>query len=454
MNKKLKNIASKPGTMRSNGDYEWNFSTFGGVTRVNISTGEDIAHLRELDQKLWTVLSCPTAGLEMDPETLSIVDLDKDGNIHVNEVLKTVDWLKTVLTNLDPLVDKSPALKLSAIRTDTPQGSLLHSCALQLLKNKAERCPEASLEDLTLGDVSDREAIFAGTKFNGDGVIIPESADDEGLRKLIEECMSTVGSVKDRSGKDGIDNAKLDAFYAAAAALNTWKKADTEDLYAYGADTAAALDACNALKSKVADFFMRCSLAKFNPDSTAVLDVTAAQIGGISEKDLSASAAEIAAYPIARVNPEGKLDYDSINPAWQAAFSKFKSLVLDKEFPKAKAITEDQWKTCSAKLDAYAAHISSKKGCETESLGYDRVETIVSENRKAELEALIAQDLSLSKEMEAIQELRKLLILHRDFYKLLRNYVTFSDFYCTDDGAAIFQAGTLYIDQRSCDLCI
>lgn len=454
MNKKLKNIASKPGTMRSNGDYEWHFSTFGGVTRVNVSTGEDIAHLRELDQKLWTVLSCPAAGLEMDPETLSIVDLDKDGNIHVNEVLKTVDWLKTVLTNLDPLVDKSPALKLSAIRTDTPQGSLLHSCALQLLKNKAERCPEASMEELTLGDVSDREAIFADTKFNGDGVIIPESADDEDLRKLIEECMSTVGSVKDRSGKDGIDSAKLDAFYAAATALNTWKKADTENLYAYGADTAAALDACNALKSKVADFFMRCSLAKFNPDSTAVLDVTAAQIGGISEKDLSASAAEIAAYPIARVNPEGKLDYDSINPAWQAAFSKFKSLVLDKEFPKAKAINEDQWKTCSAKLDAYAAHISSKNGCEVESLGYDRVETIVSENRKAELEALIAQDLSLSKEMEAIQELRKLLILHRDFYKLLRNYVTFSDFYCTDDGAAIFQAGTLYIDQRSCNLCI
>ena len=396
MNKKLKNIASKPGTMRSNGDYEWHFSTFGGVTRVNVSTGEDIAHLRELDQKLWTVLSCPAAGLEMDPETLSIVDLDKDGNIHVNEVLKTVDWLKTVLTNLDPLVDKSPALKLSAIRTDTPQGSLLHSCALQLLKNKAEHCPEASMEELTLADVSDREAIFADTKFNGDGVIIPESADDEGLRKLIEECMSTVGSVKDRSGKDGIDSAKLDAFYAAAMALNTWKKADTEDLYAYGADTAAALDACNALKSKVADFFMRCSLAKFNPDSTAVLDVTAAQIGGISEKDLSASAAEIAAYPIARVNPEGKLDYDSINPAWQAAFNKFKSLVLDKEFPMAKAITEDQWKTCSAKLDAYAAHISSKNGCETESLGYDRVETIVSVNRKAELEALIAQDLSLS----------------------------------------------------------
>ena len=218
MNKKLKNIASKPGTMRSNGDYEWHFSTFGGVTRVNVSTGEDIAHLRELDQKLWTVLSCPAAGLEMDPETLSIVDLDKDGNIHVNEVLKTVDWLKTVLTNLDPLVDKSPALKLSAIRTDTPQGSLLHSCALQLLKNKAERCPEASLEDLTLGDVSDREAIFAGTKFNGDGVIIPESADDEGLRKLIEESKNNKKKKKNRSRKDRRDTKNQNTIYNPTAA--------------------------------------------------------------------------------------------------------------------------------------------------------------------------------------------------------------------------------------------
>ena len=39
--------------------YGWKFSTVGGVTRVNIESGEDIAHLNELDQKLWTVLSCP-----------------------------------------------------------------------------------------------------------------------------------------------------------------------------------------------------------------------------------------------------------------------------------------------------------------------------------------------------------------------------------------------------------
>ena len=51
--------------------------------------------------------------------------------------------------------------------------------------------------------------------------------------------------------------------------------------------------------------------------------------------------------------------------------------------------------------------------------------------------------------------LRKLLLLHRDFYRLLRNYVTFDDFYDgKEETIASFQAGTLIIDQRACHLCM
>ena len=51
--------------------------------------------------------------------------------------------------------------------------------------------------------------------------------------------------------------------------------------------------------------------------------------------------------------------------------------------------------------------------------------------------------------------LRKLLLLHRDFYRLLRNFVTLEDFYDNnDESIASFQAGTLIIDQRACHLCI
>ena len=51
--------------------------------------------------------------------------------------------------------------------------------------------------------------------------------------------------------------------------------------------------------------------------------------------------------------------------------------------------------------------------------------------------------------------LRKLLLLHRDFYRLLRNFVTFEDFYDYDKKTiASFEAGTLIIDQRACHLCM
>ena len=52
-------------------------------------------------------------------------------------------------------------------------------------------------------------------------------------------------------------------------------------------------------------------------------------------------------------------------------------------------------------------------------------------------------------------DLRKLILLHRDFVRLLRNFVTFEDFYDTKQSVvASFQAGTLVVDQRICRLCI
>ena len=42
--------------------------------------------------------------------------------------------------------------------------------------------------------------------------------------------------------------------------------------------------------------------------------------------------------------------------------------------------------------------------------------------------------------------------LQRDFGRILRNFVNFSDFYAKQDG--VFQAGTLYLDARALHLCV
>ena len=66
-----------------NKNYKWDFENVGGTTRVKISKGEDIAHLDELDPKMWTVLSCPVKGLEIDEKSLAYMDRDGDEKLRI-----------------------------------------------------------------------------------------------------------------------------------------------------------------------------------------------------------------------------------------------------------------------------------------------------------------------------------------------------------------------------------
>jgi hypothetical protein len=66
---------------------------------------------------------------------------------------------------------------------------------------------------------------------------------------------------------------------------------------------------------------------------------------------------------------------------------------------------------------------------------------------------LIARDKALEAEFNAIANVDKLVHLHRDLVVLLKNFVNFEHFYSRKT-PAIFQAGTLYLDQRSCELTL
>ena len=438
--------------MKSNGNYDWKFSTVGGVTRVNIESGQDILHLDELDRKLWTALSCPLKGLEIDEKTMTMLDTNGDGKIHIEEIVAASKWLTKVINDPELLLKREAFIPFSAFNTNDEEGAHLLETSKQILENLG-----LEKNEISVADVSDSIAIFAKTRFNGDGIITENSADDEAVKALIKTVIDCMGSVTDRSGDPGIDTDKIEAFYTALADFKAWKEAgdaDKDNIFPYGDDTAAALAACMAVKDKIDDFFMRCKLASFNTDSAAVLDVSSAKIGEISGNNLAASTDEIATYPLARVNAEHKLPLGKeVNPAWAGAMAALKALVIDKEFKKAEYLTEEQWADIMAKFNAYNAWMGAKAGAAVEGLGYDTAKTILEENKKDALLDLIAQDKALEAKSNAIDQVDKLLHLYRDFYTLLTNFVTFSDFY-SPEKRAIFQAGTLYIDERACDLCV
>ena len=438
--------------MKSNGNYDWKFSTVGGVTRVSIESGEDILHLDELDRKLWTALSCPLKDLEIDEKTMTMLDTNGDGKIHIEEIVAASKWLTTVINDPELLLKREAFIPFTAFNTTSVDGAHLLETSKQILENLG-----LEKDNISIADVSDSIAIFAKTRFNGDGIITENSADDEAVKTLIKNVIDCMGGITDRSGDPGVDTDKIEAFYAALADYTAWKEAgeaDKANIFPYGDDTAAALAACMAVKDKIDDFFMRCKLASFNADSASVLDVSSAKIGEISGNNLAASTAEIATYPLARVNAEHKLPLGKeVNPAWAGAMAALKTLVIEIEYPKAEYFTEEQWVSILAKFNAYNAWMGAKKGAEVEALGYETAKEILEENKKEALLDLVAQDKALESKSNAIDLVDKLLHLYRDFFTLLTNFVTFSDFY-NPEKRAIFQAGTLYIDERACDLCI
>ena len=145
---KITNLISK-------NTYDWKFNLIGGITRVSIETGDDVAHLDELDQKLWTVLSCPVKGLEFDEKTLALMDSDKDGKIRVNEVIAAAQWLRNVLTDMDYLTEGKDSIKFSQIKSDTEEGKqVIESARLILSRLGHEK------EGISLADVNDYLAIY------------------------------------------------------------------------------------------------------------------------------------------------------------------------------------------------------------------------------------------------------------------------------------------------------
>lgn len=426
-------------------DHKWEFENVGGTSRVKIRNGLDIAFLKFLDPKLWTVLSCPVKGLEIDEKSLSYIDADGDGKIRVNDIINTAKWLSDAVNDPNMLLNGEDFIYLRHFDTSSEVGYKLYYAGEQILKNLGKKEPSVSI-----AEISDVAKVFAQTKFNGDGIITEDTADEVEEKAAISAAIATLGGVKDRSGAMGVNEELIEKFYASLAAYDAWQKAAVEA--PFGSDTDAVIAAYNALDAKVKDFFMRSKLAAYSPASTEKLDVQISQIEAISSGNLAEKEDEIAQYPIARVTGAAEIDLSqSVNPVWAAQFNT----VVKAALPDNKTLTEADWAAIAAKFAPYNAWKGAKAGAEVEPLGYEEIKELLAEDRKEALLDLVVLDESLAEQANNIDMVIKFLYIYRDFYRLLRNFITFDDFYSKEVKVpAIFQNGRLIIDQRECRFCM
>jgi hypothetical protein len=423
--------------------HRWTFHRLGGLDQVALDTGDDLSHLRELDQKLWVALSCPTRGLEIDTRTLSLLDTDNDGRVRAPEILAALEWCRPRLRSLGELIPGADGLDLSSIDEQKPEGRAVLAAARRVLGKLGK-----SGTSLTAAEVADLSQIYAGTKLNGDGVVTDGSTDDPELQQALRDAVATVGGAPDRSGPLGIDRPRLEQFFAELSAYAAWaRKGQDPQHLPFAEGTQARHAAVSDLEAKAADYFQRCRLAAFDPRSAQLLNASDAELAALSGKDLS-EAKELSALPLARAEANRPLPLlEGVNPAFAARAAALARLTGRSE------LREAEWLELREKLSRWAAHQKEKQGALAEKLGLPRVEALLASDVKERLSKLIAEDEALAAESNAMADVARLVHYKRDLHTLLRNFVNFADFY-DPARSAVFQAGTLYLDSRSCELCI
>lgn len=436
----------------------WKFFRTGGLDQVLLDSAADLLALDQLDPKLWVALSCPVKGLELDEQTLALIDTDKDGRIRVPELISAVKWAAERLKDPAVLLKGNGALALSAINDATPDGKVLLSSARQILTNlgRAGNQSAAGAEGITVEDASDTAKIFSVNPLNGDGVVPPEATTDAATQAAIKDILATLGSAKDRTGADGVTAAQVEAFFKELAAYVAWiEQGAAKEIAALGDGTAAAVAAVRAVRAKVDDYFARCRLAAFDGRALAALNRSETEYLAIAAKDMKITSEEVASFPLSRIEAGKPLPLvEAVNPAWAAALAALHAVAVSPVFGTAKTtLTEADWRALNAKLAPYEAWLGGKAGSAVEKLGLDRARALLASPAKAAIEALLAADKALEPEFKALSDVAKLTRYARDLRTLLHNFVSFADFYSPTQ-QAVFQAGRLFLDSRSTELCL
>ena len=218
-------------------NYKWNYVSVGGSTRVKISSGEDIRHLPELDKKLWTVLACPTTGLEIDSESLRLMDTDGNGKLRVTEVQEAAKWLCSVLKNPQTLFRQRAELKLDDIADEAIQ-----AVAKEIVESKKSKV-ESEGEKLDKPDLitlADVDAVLEAIKIDEQPVPeAPIEADVMAAHKAKKEEYTAyyeldklqkigLAQISEETVKPGMTEKKYQEMGAQIAAWEEAKKAAEE----------------------------------------------------------------------------------------------------------------------------------------------------------------------------------------------------------------------------------
>lgn len=430
--------------------YPFRFFRAGGVDQVQIETADDLAHLKELDQKLWVALSCPVKGLEFDERTLAFLDSDGDGHVRVPELLSAIDWTLSLLAERKSLEAASPALSLGAIRTTTDEGRSIMETATRILKALGK--PDE--KKISIDDLSAQSAAMAKEPDNGDGIVPASALSKEPDQKILSEILCTLASPQlDRCGAPGVTLDELTSFRNELASCLAYHRQGREEaLLPLGDESPEVLAEYARLRPKLVDYFLRVQAVAFDPSAGPALSSAGGEAW--SAKILDVSSDTLRDRPLSAITERRELSLvHGTNPAYAKALSQFRNRIVAPLLGQRDTLSEDDFLKIEARASAHLDWAAKRPTGPVFELGVARLLEIERSGALDRIQAAIEADVAALPKFQTIEKLEKLVYFHRDLMALANNFVSFRDFYSRKT-PGIFQTGTLYLDQRSADLCI
>ncbi len=437
------------------GDYKFRFIQQGGLIQPQINKIEDVLNLDKLDPKLWTILSCPAKGLEFSEETLALLDTDKNGRVRVPEILDAVKYIKNYFADPSVIMTEGDSIPISALGTMAfPCGHSPYSSAKALLDVLGK--PEA--KEISLSDLTVDVKLFSPSVPNGDGILPPEVCLDENVAAVVKEIIEFTGGADDISGVKGITREQFEEFFKAIRGVNDWRvqsvsEEESNEIFFLKEKTDAAAASYMQVAEKINDYFLRCSLAEYDPASKEILASEKNALYMNAEGKLG-DMDQLALMPLSEIEGGKPLPLDgSLNPAWKEKMEQFKKNVLEHITKQnLEELTEAHWRKIESLFAPYVAWFNARPVSDAMSIPMERVTEILSGNAETEISKLFDKEEEHPPVALASADLKKMLLLRRDFVELLKNFVCFEKFYNLKE-KSVFQAGTLFLDGRSCDLC-
>ena len=175
---------------------------------------------------------------------------------------------------------------------------------------------------------------------------------------------------------------------------------------------------------------MRCSLINYDSDAKEILTAQNQKMF-LTEDGALCSKENLALLPIALCEAGKSLPLDSsINPAWESEIKEFKEQIIKPLFEKEIAsLSETNWRKIEARFVPYLNWYKAMPENSVSSIGLDRITEILNSDAEKIIDEYLQKEENHPPIALASVELKKMILIRRDFVKLLKNFVSFSDFY-------------------------